>query len=99
MDGDNNHDPDNYTFGCPDGTWTGRLDHKEWGKSKNLRLFFTDLATGERYTFGVFHGEKYTPKGGGPNFHTEVEPGACFTLTTGHTRTGGPKLVSAKPAS
>ena len=35
-----------YAFDCPEGTWTGQLEQKAWGKSANLILCFVD--TGHR---------------------------------------------------
>jgi hypothetical protein len=35
-----------YEHDCPEGGWTGRLDQKAWGKSKNLILYFSDVADG-----------------------------------------------------
>jgi len=42
-------DRDAWEIGCPEGTWTGRLDQKAWGKSQNLTRYFSDEATGGRY--------------------------------------------------
>lgn len=86
-----------YTFGCPEGSWPGRLDLKEWGRNGNLQLYFTHLETDERYVFGVFFNNLYRPRKSGPNFHDDVEEGECFMLETALTRTGKPKLVTATP--
>jgi len=85
-----------YTFDCPDGVWTGTLDHKAWGKTLNLILYFTDQDTGAKYWFSVFHGERYKPRDGSVDFKNEAEPGETFSLTTSHTKTGNPVLQSAQ---
>jgi hypothetical protein len=54
-----------YELDCPEGGWTGRLDLKAWGKSKNLILYFSDVATGRKYWFSVFHPNGYKTRDNG----------------------------------
>jgi hypothetical protein len=51
---------------------------KQWGRNKNLTLYFTDEGTGTRYWFSVFHREAYRPRDGQtafdkaePDFHAK----------------------------
>lgn len=85
----------NYQYGCPEGKWRGQLDGKEWGKKANIRLYFTDLESGDKYWFSTFFNNNYQPKEGGLNFAREVEINQCFELTTQKTKNGTPKLVKA----
>lgn len=88
-----------YTFGCPEGKWSARLDNKAWGKGKaqNLILYFSEIGTDQKFWFSVFWNKNYgADDGGGPNFKTEVEPGAVLELTTAKSaRTGNPQLKTA----
>ena len=81
---------------CPEGVWTARLDQKLWGKAANLRLYFTDVATGNKYWFSVFHTYQYHPRDGSLDFKNGAEPGETFELTTRKTRDGKPNLMSAR---
>src|SRR5277367_6010175 len=92
-------DRDTWEFGCPEGTWTGRVDQKAWGKSQNLILYFTDEATGARYWFSVFSRNDYRARDGGDSFKTDAEPGDVFELTTKKTASGNPDLKSARKIS
>jgi hypothetical protein len=70
---------DEYEFGCPEGTWTARLDQKAWGKSINLLLYFTDATTGRKYWFSVFRNpstKAYTTR---DNSHDFNHDGPCCT--------------------
>lgn len=85
-----------YRFDCPDGTWRARLDDKVFGKKAgNLKLYFTDIKTGERYMLSTFWNQSYRPREEGPDFHREASKGDCFVLTTAHTRAGTPKFLRA----
>jgi hypothetical protein len=92
-------DKGNYKFGCPEGTWHGRLDHRCWGKSANLLLYFTNMDTQEKYWFSVYFNTDYTPRKGGPSFKTSVQEGDVFTLTTSVTAGGNPCLIAASPVT
>jgi hypothetical protein len=85
-----------WTFDCPEGTWTGRLDQKAWGKSQNLILYFSDVATGKQYWFSVFNRNGYRAREGGESFKTDAEPGDVFELMTNKTKSGNPDLKSAR---
>jgi hypothetical protein len=85
-----------YTFGCPDGEWTATLDHKAWGKTRNLILYFTEQETGAKYWLSVFHNDRYKAHDGSLDFKDEAEPGEVFILTTRRSKTGNPVLQSAK---
>jgi hypothetical protein len=86
-----------WTFDCPEGTWTGRLDQKAWGKSSNMLLYFSDQATGRKYWFSVFSRNRYRPRDNGHDFMNDAQPGDVFELTTQKTKkTGNPDLVSAR---
>ncbi len=84
-----------YQFGCPVGIWVASLDHKGWGKSSNLILYLSDLDTGQKYWFSVFHGNGYRPRSGGLSFKSEGEQGAIFKVTTAKTANGAPVLMDA----
>ena len=32
-----------WEFSCPEGQWTGRLDHREWSKKLNLVLYWSNI--------------------------------------------------------
>jgi hypothetical protein len=86
-----------YTFTCPIGVWRAHLDAKAWGTQRNLLLYFSELGSGKKYVTSVFltGAYPYQPAKGGVNFKTGAEPGDCFELETGQTKTGKSKLVSA----
>ena len=86
--------PEGYDFSCPDGEWTGRLDVKQWGKNKNLTLYFTDEGAGARYWFSVFHGEAYRPRDGQIAFDKE-DTGTRYTMTTRRKDDGKPVFLGA----
>jgi hypothetical protein len=90
---------DDYEHGCPEGSWSGRLEQKAWGKSKNLILYFSEVATGRKYWFSVFHANGYKARDDGQNFRKEAEAGEVFELTTGKTVSGKPVLLSARKIS
>ena len=87
-----------YVFGCPEGTWTARLDEKAWGKAKagNLILYFSEVGTDRRYWFSVYQQNGYCADDGALSFKNDVEPGTMLTLTTAKTRTGNPRLKAAQ---
>lgn len=43
-------EPREYKADVPVGTITARLDFRMWGKSVNLRCFFTNMKTSERFS-------------------------------------------------
>jgi hypothetical protein len=86
---------DAWRFGCPEGTWTGRLDDKAWGKSLNLILYFTDEATGDQCWFSVFSRNGYRARDDGDSFR-DAALGDVFELTTKKTKSGNPDLTSAR---
>ncbi len=88
-----------WAFGCPDGTWTGRLDQKAWGHSQNLMLYFSNTETGEKFWFSVFSRNRYRPRDDSHDFQNDAEPGDLFTLTTKKTKSGNPDLTSARKLS
>jgi hypothetical protein len=90
---------EDWSFGCPDGSWRGRLDQKAWGDRGNLMLFFSDETTGEKYWFSVFWTNRYHPKDGGHDFKNDAESGDVFELETEKTKSGSPKLLSARKIS
>src|SRR5262245_14168340 len=85
-----------YEFGCPDGAWTGRLDHKAWGKTRSMILYFSHTETGSKYWFSLFFESGYRPRDGGFDFKNDGHPGDVFLVTTGHTKTGNPVFQSAQ---
>lgn len=85
-----------YTFDCPEGTWTAKLEQKAWGKSANLILCFADAATGSKYRLSVFSNTRYKPRDGSHDFRNDAEPGELFELTTKKTKSGNPDLKSAR---
>ena len=88
-----------WVFGCPEGTWTGRLDQKAWGRARNLMLYFSDEATGQKFWFSVFSHNRYRPRDNSHDFQNDAEPGDLFTLTTRKTKTGSPDLATARKLS
>lgn len=88
-----------YTFGCPEGTWTARLDKKAWGKSKNLILYFSEVGTEHKYWFSVFWQNGYRGDDHSLSFKDDVAPGDVLILTTARTRTGNPRLKAAHKIS
>jgi hypothetical protein len=85
-----------YAFGCPEGTWTAKLEQKAWGKSANLILCFADTATGSKYRLSVFSRNRYKPRDDSHDFRHDAEPGDLFELTTKKTKNGNPDLKSAR---
>jgi len=85
-----------YQFGCPEGTWTAQLDHKAWGQSRNLILYFSDVNTGKKHWFSVFHANDYKPQDMSLSFRDGAEAGDIFELKTAKTKKGGPKLSTAR---
>lgn len=86
-----------YTFGCPDGEWTARLDHKAWGKKNNMLLYFTETGTGAKRWLSVFWNDGFNPRDGSFDFKNDGYVGESFVLTTGHSsKTGNPVFQSAR---
>jgi hypothetical protein len=81
---------DQYEFGCPSDDWKGRLEHKAWGKSGNLILYFTDEDTGQKWCLSVFWNNAYRSKDNRTEFREAAEIGDVFLLKT-------PKSLSARP--
>ena len=86
--------PTGYEFSCPEGEWIGRLDVKQWGRDKNLTLYFTNESAGGRYWFSVFHREDYRARDGQIAFRDE-EPGTRYTMNTRRNREGKPVFLGA----
>lgn len=84
-----------YEFGCPVGSWTGRLDHKAWGKSSNLILYVTEAGTGKKYWFSVFSRNNYGPRDNSISFR-HVPEGSVFEFVTEQTKTGNPMVKTAR---
>ena len=86
-----------YTFGCPYGIWTARLDHKARGKRNNLILYFTQIGTDAKYWLSVFWNDDFKPRDGSFDFKNAGDPGDVFVLTTTHAeKTGHPVFQSAE---
>jgi hypothetical protein len=86
-----------YAFGCPDGEWAARLDHKAWGKKHNMILYFTQFDSGEKRWLSVFWNDDFRPRDGGFDFKSEGSKGDLFTLTTiRNPKTGNPVFQSAR---
>jgi len=51
-----------YALDCPEGTWTGQLQHRSWGRKSNLILCFIDTHTKAKYRFSLFHNCQYKPR-------------------------------------
>lgn len=85
---------EDYQFNAPIGEWSGRLDDRAWGKSSNLFLYFTDVATGEKYRLSVFSRGGYSPYQGEVNFREEPL-GGVYIITTDHSKNGLPKFMKA----
>src|SRR5580692_11649257 len=91
-----------YTFGCPEGKWTGRLDHKAWGKDRvqNLILYFSEVHTDHKYWFSVFWRKGYGSEGKKLEFLRDIRPGAVLELTTTRKRkSNNPRLIAAETLS
>jgi hypothetical protein len=91
-------DAADYEFGAPDGAWTARLDHKAWGKSSNLILYFTNLGTGQKHWFSVFWADGYRPRDKAINFKDAAEPDEIFEVATSKTKSGNHVFLSARKA-
>lgn len=88
-----------YKFDLPDGTWTGRLLAKSWGKSVNLICYFKDMVTLEKYKISAFKSRKatgYRPKDEQIDFSEADIEGRVYELTTGKNKMGNPAWISAK---
>jgi len=88
-----------YDFGAPFGIWRARLDHKAWGKSGNLILYFTRLETGGKYWLSVFWDDGYAPRNQTINFKNRGEVGEVFELTIKPTKTGKLAFIAARQIS
>ena len=86
--------PEGYAFSCPDGEWIGRLDVKQWGKNKNLTLYFTNESELGRYWFSVFHREDYRARDGQIAFKSE-EVGTRYKMNTRLNPEGKPVFLGA----
>ncbi|MEI5689109.1 hypothetical protein [Sphingomonas kyungheensis] len=87
---------DTYRTNAPDGEWTGRFDHRAWGKSANLFCYFTDTVSAEGYRLSVFFDKEYRPAKGGPAM--DLEPlKAVFRITTRRGKRGLSQFVAAEP--
>jgi hypothetical protein len=83
-----------YDFGCPDGEWIGRLEAKQWGKNKNLVLYFTDQTNGTHWWFSVFWRDAYRARDGQLNFKDEEE-GSRYKMNTRTNDEGRPVFLGA----
>ncbi len=90
--------PEGYEFACPVGEWIGRLDLKQWGKNKNLTLYFTDETAGGRYWFSVFAHEAYRARDGQVAFRDE-ETGTRYKMNTRRNPEGKPVFLGATKLS
>src|ERR1019366_7630826 len=90
--------PEAYDFACPDGEWIGRLDLKQWGKNKNLTLYFTDETALGRYWFSVFWREGYRARDGQVAFRDE-EVGTRYKMNTRLNDGGRPVFLGATKLS
>lgn len=86
--------PSGYEFSCPEGEWIGCLDVKQWGRSKNLNLYFTNESAFGRYWFSVFWREDYRARDGQIAFRDE-EPGTRYRMTTRINPEGKPVFLGA----
>ncbi len=84
-----------YGFDAPEGSWEGILDDHAWGKSTNIFLYFTNVATGEKHRLSVFSRNQYQPYEEGPNFKLE-ELGGRYAITTAKSAKGLPKFLKAQ---
>ena len=84
-----------YVHEVPPGSWIGRLDHTTWGRARNLLLYFTVEATGEKCRLSTFWNNQFRPRLEGPAFNEEI-PGGRYEITTKLTRNSLPELVSAR---
>jgi hypothetical protein len=88
-----------YDFKAPFGVWRARLDHKAWGKSGNIILYFTQLETGAKYGLSVYWDDGYAPRDKGINFKHGGEVGGVFELTVKPTKTGKLAFIAAREIS
>ena len=73
-------------------TWMARFDKKVWLKTikpTKLRLYFTELSTGHRYSL-------YARDSDGFNFDAEAAPGDVFELTTERTGSDDSHLIAVR---
>lgn len=83
-----------YTFGCPEGTWTAQLDNMAWGRSKNLILYLSEVPSDDKYWLSVFWRNDYRAVDGMLSLR-DLQPGAMLEVTTTKTKSGNPRLLAA----
>ena len=105
-------EPRDYDAAAPVGEVTARLDFRMWGKSINLRCFFTNLESGEKFSLPAFRSHRgehhytlrdsgkersaYTPEDGSIDFTHGEYDGKLFRLTTRQGMRGGVLWASAE---
>ncbi len=85
-----------YSFDSPVGVWRARLDAKAWGKRRNILLYFSELETERKYCLSVFNETRHRADDGIVDFRFKGQPGECFELETGKTRTGRSRFLAAR---
>lgn len=105
-------EPRKYDAAVPVGELIARLDFRMWGKSVNLRCFFTNLESGEKFSLSAFRTHRgehhytlrasgkeisaYTPEDGVIDFAYGEYDGKLFRLVTRQGKRGGVLWASAE---
>jgi len=105
-------EPREYDAVVPVGGITARLDFRMWGKSVNLRCFFTNLESGEKFSLSAFRTHRgehhhtlresgkecsaYTPEDEAIDFAYGEYDGKLFRLITRRGKRGGVLWASAE---
>lgn len=90
--------PREYSTSVPEGEFVARLDFRMWGKSVNLRCFFTHMETGGKFSLAAYRSHfgkehfvqrqdgkthnAYTPEDGSFDFNDGDLDGRRFRLLT-----------------
>ena len=104
--------PREYVASVPEGVFTARLDFRIWGKSVNLRCFFTRSETGDKFTLSAFRShfgedhivqrpdgqtrKAYAPEDGSFDFSEGDWDGRLFRLVTRQGKRGSILWSSAE---
>ena len=105
-------EPREYGTDVPVGEITARFDFKMWGKSVNLRCFFTNAETGKKFSLSAYRSHRsehhytrrdsgndcsaYTPEDQSIDFASGDYDGKIFRLVTRQGTRGGVLWLSAE---
>lgn len=79
--------PREYGAFVPEGEFIARLDFRIWGKSVNLRCFFTHLETGDKFSLSAYRShfgkEHIVQKPNGKTHHAYMPEDGVFDFNEG----------------